>query len=74
MKYILTTIVASIVSIGSVMFSPQLPSDDFPKPVYPSTEGYVESETTTTVLVPKPRPVIIMTACEKVRELARIVG
>ena len=74
MKYILATIVASIVSVGSMAFSLQPPSDDFPDPVYPSTEGYIEPDLITTTTVPQPRPIVIMTPCEKVRELARIVG
>ena len=72
MKYILTTIVASIVSIGSMMFSLPVPKDELPEPVYPSTEGYIEPDPTTTTT--QPRPIVIMTPCEKVRELARIVG
>ena len=65
-------IIATIMSI--IVFSPSMPNDtdELPDPVYPSTEGYIEPETTTTTT--QPRPIVIMTPCEKVRELARIVG
>ena len=73
-KYILSVITAVIVSISSMAFSLQPPTDELPEPVYPSTEGYIDPDPTTTTTVPAPRPIVIMTPCEKVRELARIVG
>lgn len=72
MKYILSLITVSIVSVSSMAFSLPIPKDELPDPVYPSTEEYIEPEITTTTT--QPRPVVIMTPCEKVRELARIVG
>jgi hypothetical protein len=73
MKYILSLITVTIVSFSSMAFSLAIPADELPDPVYPSTEGYIEPEVTTTTTT-MPRPVIIMTPCEKVRELARLVG
>lgn len=71
-KYILSVITISVVSVSSMAFSLPIPKDELPDPVYPSTEGYIEPEPTTTTT--QPRPIVIMTPCEKVRELAQIVG
>jgi len=71
-KYILSVITISVVSVSSMAFSLSIPKDELPDPVYPSTEGYIYPDPTTTTT--QPRPIVIMTPCEKVRELARIVG
>lgn len=72
MKYILSLIIVGTISIVSMAFSLSTPIDELPEPVYPSTEEYIEPDFTTTPTQPK--PIVIMTPCEKVRELARIVG
>ena len=73
-KFILSVITVGVVSVSSMAFSLSIPLDELPEPVYPSTEGYVDPDPTTTTTVPAIRPIVVMTLCEKVRELARIVG
>jgi hypothetical protein len=72
-KFILTTILTMVVFNPTMVASPR-DNYELPDPVYPSTEGYIDPDPTTTTTVPPPRPIITMTPCEKVRELARIVG
>ncbi len=63
-------IIASCVCLIGFALPIGEPTDNsLPEPVYPDTYGYIETTTTT-----MPRPVVLLTPCEKVRELARIIG